>query len=149
MTSFRDNLHWPIHSTNGNAIMTPVGMAPNCPASEQLARVAWVYDYAMEAEPARRKQRFDAALRKIPGQALMQPTEFYGPEQPKHVSPWTQEGIAGRTQLSARSKNPGPNQWCRSRRLRHPPSAYRRTFLDVMGRRSRSTMRFTPAPTAS
>jgi len=49
----------------------------------------------MEIEPVMRKQRFDAAFRATPGQAIMQPNEFYVPEEPKYVSPWAQEGIAG------------------------------------------------------
>ena len=76
ISPFRENLHWSIHSTNGNAIMTPVDMTSAFPAGEQLAHVAWVYDYAMEVEPVMRKQRFDAALRATPGQAIILPNEF-------------------------------------------------------------------------
>ena len=36
----RDNLHWSTHSTNGNAIMTPVDMASKFPSFEQLAHAA-------------------------------------------------------------------------------------------------------------
>jgi hypothetical protein len=95
ISPFWDNLHWSIHSTNGNASMAPVDMASNFPSAEQLAHIAWVHDYAMEIEPVMRKQRFDAAFRSTPGQAIMQPNEFYVPDEPKYASPWAQEGIAG------------------------------------------------------
>ena len=75
--------------------MTPVDMTSAFPASEQLAHVAWVYDYAMEIEPVMRKQRFDAAFRTTPGEATILPNEFYLPSEPKFVSPWIQEGVAG------------------------------------------------------
>ena len=51
ISPLRENLNWSIHSTNGNVIMTPVDMTSAFPASEQLAHVAWVYDYAWRSSP--------------------------------------------------------------------------------------------------
>ena len=79
ISAFRDNLHWSIHSTNGNAILTPVDLGQDFPRGEQLAHVSWVYDYAMEIEPALRTRRFDAAFRHVPEQAVMEPGEFSCP----------------------------------------------------------------------
>ena len=47
---FKENLHWSLHSTHGNAIVTPIDFGDDIPFQEQRAHIDWVYDYCLEIE---------------------------------------------------------------------------------------------------
>ena len=111
ISSFRGNLHWSTHSTNGNAIMTPVDMTPAFPACEQLAHVAWVYDYAMEIEPVMRRQRFDAAFRTTPGAATICQMNCVYPRSPNLCRRGYRKELRVSTLSSELSKSRGPSPW--------------------------------------